>query len=766
MDDEQPRFSVKDEARKVWFKHYPVGQTLAAFALAVFAVCAFSIAPFDVDSADVFKIDPSATGAYYIALEVLLSFAGHYDAIALLALACLLTFPFRYVFFGRGDSWRPSVVIPAAVFAALVVVGYSYDVTNSAELVLSGISRVIEALIQAAGWYLLGHIGIYLVFECLDWLGWHRIDFSEARMGRIRRAADLVLERHPLLGPAALLALAWSPTLVASLPGLFMGDTGAQIRQWFNLPNGTSDYLNLIDPNVLLNAHHPVVHTALIGSCVQLGLLVFGSANAGVMVYTLLQFGVTVACVAYMMATLWRMGAGMVARLTVLAFFVFMPLFSNYAVLLTKDVLFADFLLLMAVQTAKLLVPRVRARRVTGECTAKAGAACERCESGATGEAESLGGIGAVAAAEVADALKMDEAAPPAEGTVPSLPDVEVPYTAWDWVLLAVASFGTAFFRNGGIVLSAAALLLTAFVLLIDRHHARGVYPAIEAPARGRVVAPVAIFAATLAVSLWFTGVFMPAHGITPASKREALSIPFQMTARFVQKHDGAHSGVEDGTDDGLVTDEEREIIDRVLDYSTLGSRYNPNKSDAVKNAYNEDATAEELSAYFRVWAEMFWKDPESYVSAFVNNYYGYFYPSESDAWTYSPAESKKIIERKENQVEPFDFHAIESPVTTFCARLVNIYRVAIQRIPLLSLSMSSATYVWLMLLSTIYLLRARQWRSLALWVPLWGVLAVCLVGPCNGATYMRYIYPVILIAPFVAAVTLTWPRPLRSRRR
>ena len=51
--------------------------------------------------------------------------------------------------------------------------------------------------------------------------------------------------------------IAWAPTLIASLPGLFMGDTGAQIRQWFNYPNGTSDYLRLLNPNVLLNGHHP-----------------------------------------------------------------------------------------------------------------------------------------------------------------------------------------------------------------------------------------------------------------------------------------------------------------------------------------------------------------------------------------------------------------------------------------------------------------------------------------------------------------------------
>ena len=69
---------------------------------------------------------------------------------------------------------------------------------------------------------------------------------------------------------------------------------------------------------------------------------------------------------------------------------------------------------------------------------------------------------------------------------------------------------------------------------------------------------------------------------------------------------------------------------------------------------------------------------------------------------------------------------------------------------------MSSASYVWVMVVVAVYLLRRRDVRSLALWVPVWGVLAVCLIGPCNGATYMRYLYPAILAIPFVVAVTCT----------
>ncbi len=40
--------------------------------------------------------------------------------------------------------------------------------------------------------------------------------------------------------------------------------------------------------------------------------------------------------------------------------------------------------------------------------------------------------------------------------------------------------------------------------------------------------------------------------------------------------------------------------------------------------------------------------------------------------------------------------------------------------------------------------------------VPLLGVLAVCLIGPCNGSTYMRYLYPVIACMPFAIGATVT----------
>ena len=91
----------------------------------------------------------------YVCYEVLLSFAGHTDAVMLLALACLLTLPFRYVFFGRGDTWRPSIHSAVAVLRHLHGVRPQLRPHRLGEIVLGDKARIICAWIGGAGWMLL-----------------------------------------------------------------------------------------------------------------------------------------------------------------------------------------------------------------------------------------------------------------------------------------------------------------------------------------------------------------------------------------------------------------------------------------------------------------------------------------------------------------------------------------------------------------------------------------------------------------------------------
>ena len=101
---------------------------------------------------------------------------------------------------------------------------------------------------------------------------------------------------------------------------------------------------------------------------------------------------------------------------------------------------------------------------------------------------------------------------------------------------------------------------------------------------RDRLRMLLAVLAVVLLSQAVNNGLY-PAMGIEKASAREALSIPFQQTARYVNQFPDE------------VTAEERAAIDAVLVYDEL-YKYDPQVSDPVKNNYRENGAA--LPEYLR----------------------------------------------------------------------------------------------------------------------------------------------------------------------
>ena len=102
--------------------------------------------------------------------------------------------------------------------------------------------------------------------------------------------------------------------------------------------------------------------------------------------------------------------------------------------------------------------------------------------------------------------------------------------------------------------------------------------------------------------------------GIVPGGKREMLSIPFQMTARYVKEH----------PDD--ITEEESEVIDKMLYMETLAERYDPVSADPVKGfAFYEIHNTPDYLDYIRVWFRQGCRHPGSYVNAFFAMESGWF---------------------------------------------------------------------------------------------------------------------------------------------
>ncbi len=296
------------------------------------------------------------------------------------------------------------------------------------------------------------------------------------------------------------------------------------------------------------------------------------------------------------------------------------------------------------------------------------------------------------------------------------------PFTAKIGCMLACSSLGLLVSRNDGKYLVLITLFCCFFLLKKVRKQI------------GVLAVGVLVF------SMLLSNVLYPILQITPGSKREMLSIPFQQTARYIC------------TMGENVTPEENAAISAVLDYEHILTHYNPEVSDGVKDSFREDATTEELITYFKVWFQMLLKHPGIYIQATMNNVYSYFYP-EYYAWPtgsphYDSYEWSAMVMDLTNTVNPnlpSDFHypsALNELRTHY-----ELLRETIVSLPILSALVTPAFYAWILILWFFYCIRKKELRGLACMIPLLLVVLICVASPVNG-WYTRYIFPVAFSLP------------------
>ena len=236
----------------------------------------------------------------------------------------------------------------------------------------------------------------------------------------------------------------------------------------------------------------------------------------------------------------------------------------------------------------------------------------------------------------------------------------------------------------------------------------------------------LSVFAVTIICSFGYSKILLPYFHITPGSVREMLSVPFQQTARFVKYHE----------DD--VEKEEREIIDRVLEYETLAERYNPELADPVKNKFNKYATDEDLKKYFTVWFRQFLRSPVTYVDV-----YGFFYPNKTNWYVYYKYD-KRIVENG------FDYRYNHLDTSR---DVLSGFAVAFPQIPILGFISNIGFSVWIIFTLVGYCLYKKWYSTLCIYLPAIILILVCVVGPAN--TYFRYALPFIMALPFMISCIL-----------
>ena len=282
--------------------------------------------------------------------------------------------------------------------------------------------------------------------------------------------------------------------------------------------------------------------------------------------------------------------------------------------------------------------------------------------------------------------------------------------------LLPVLLILLCLFRNEGLAITVSCI--PCFLILAKKH-----WKAMSA-----VFAGVLVF-----VAFWFK-VFLPVSGVPNGSIAESLSIPFLQTARCVVSY--GHE----------MSEEEKEAIDNILVYDTLAERYLPEFSDRVKDFYNNDATKEEWDAYLKVYWRQFLEHPVTYLDAVLNKCYGYVYPDD-------PGRTKAYY------VVGGDVFRLNADGFDLKSRFpslvegMNQFMTYFREIPFLGYTTSIGFYFWCTFIFAFFLMRCRQWKLLALYVPAVVTLLVCVASPVNA--YFRYGLTVVFAVPFYFFVTL-----------
>lgn len=545
----------------------------------------------------------------------------------------VIRFVFCYNY--KGDNMRRKIItsILSFLYSIFMMIGISFQKNGSFSWLTKNI--VVKLLI-----FFLFIIIFYLIINFLFKLIDNKKQKDDSKLSKWK----FIFDSHPFIFSFCFIILCWLIYIIAFYPLIMSYDPSYQILQYFHIDNKYSYYSVLLDNNVIITNHHPVIHTLLLGSLAKLGLTLFNQINIGLFFYSLIQITVLATTLAYTISYMKKQNISIKYRIITLIIYGVVPVFPFYAISPVKDVIFGCLVIFYIILFYECLTSK-----------------------------------------EKINIKKI--------------------------LLFLIIMILLILFRNNGIHL----IILSFPVLLLFKSQNKKSY--------------IILFVLILGFYTSYTKIILPSFKITPSSIRETLSIPFQQTARYVSYYDE------------LVTKEEQDIIDKILDYNTLKERYNPEKSDPVKNRFNRFSTKEDLKKYFEVWFKQFKNKPVCYLEATVNNTYGYIYPLKINWYIYHKYNS--TLEKN-----GLDYHYNN---LSNLRSILSTWGEIFPYIPIIGLIVNIGFNNWLLLFLLFYLIDRKKYRELFYLLPSCILTLVCFASPVN--TYFRYALPNIFATPILLTI-------------
>ena len=180
-------------------------------------------------------------------------------------------------------------IIYSILITMFMIIGTSFILTSDFKTIIKyPIIFIISSIIL---FKIILEIVLYL-FNKLDNKKIKKDNLKESKFNKL-------FEEKTFLFSFIFIILCWLIYLIAFYPGILSPDPSYQILQYFNIDNKYSYYSILIDKNVIITNHHPVIHTLMLGFLTNIGIKLFNSVNIGLFIYTIIQTIILAATLSY-----------------------------------------------------------------------------------------------------------------------------------------------------------------------------------------------------------------------------------------------------------------------------------------------------------------------------------------------------------------------------------------------------------------------------------------------------------------------------------
>lgn len=206
-------------------------------------------------------------------------------------------------------------ILPGLLIGAFLTIGFFMKRNGAVQISPFSIGVWVVTSITAI-------VGTILIYSCVDYA--KKMESEKTK----ELLPNRLISKSWIYGIICfgLLFIMWIPSYLALCPGLFVYDAPWQYYMYFF--DGVT-------------AHHPVLHTYMLGGILKAGLLLTGSINKAIAIYTIVQMFLMALSEAYIFYIFHREKVHTAFHIIALLFFGIFPVSCIFVMTITKDTFFA-----------------------------------------------------------------------------------------------------------------------------------------------------------------------------------------------------------------------------------------------------------------------------------------------------------------------------------------------------------------------------------------------------------------------------------------